>query len=313
MRLPRREDVRAYISQPVRGPSTLPIRDRSPDQGLFGPDSVTWRVMREPALILGGGRALLMQAAHPLVAQGAIDHSTYATDPWGRFNRTMEWVTRVTFGTTAEAERATGIVNRLHGRVSGELPGDHATARMRPGRGYTATDPKLLLWVHLSFVDTMLVSHDALVGGLTEADRDDFVDEWRSVGRLLGIPERMLWRTHAAMRRHLGAAIERGEVAPGAGSRLVSRTVLKPPLRSAVLRPAFDAGAFVTVGLLPAAIRRGYQITWSPAHAATHHALCLWLRSTGGALPKRLRVSPVWDFALARSEGRLPQADRLAS
>lgn len=269
--------------------------------------------MREPALILGGGRALLMQAAHPLVAQGAIDHSTYATDPWGRLNRTTEWVTRVVFGTTAEAQRATGIINRLHGRVSGALPGDHATARVRAGRPYTATDPRLLLWVHLSFVDTMLVSHDALVGGLTEADRDAFVDEWRVVGRLLGIPDRLLWRTNAAMRSHLEAAVERGEVAPGAGSRLVSHTMLRPPLPSGVLRPVFDAGAFVTVGLLPARVRRGYGITWTPAHAAAHRALCLWLRATGGALPKRLRVSPVYDFALARTEGRLPTASLLAS
>ncbi|MFN2451433.1 MAG: oxygenase MpaB family protein [Candidatus Dormibacteria bacterium] len=311
--LPSRDDVRALLAQPLLGPRTLPIRDRSPDPGLFGPDSVTWRVMREPALILGGGRALLMQAAHPLVAQGAIDHSTYATDPWGRLNRTTEWVTQVAFGTTAEAERATGFVNRLHSRVSGDLPGAHATRRMRRGRRYSAIDPRLLLWVHLSFVDTMLVAHDALVGGLTPRDRDAFVEEWRPVGRLLGIPERLLWRTQGAMRSHLLGAIDGGEVAPGAGSRLVARTVLRPPLPSGVLRPAFDAGAFVSVGLLPAAVRRGYGITWTPAHAATHRALCLWLRTTGGALPGRLKRSPVWDFAVRRSEGRLAGLAVLAS
>src|SRR5260370_42067285 len=87
-------------------PRRLPIADPSPAPGLFGPASVTWRVMREPLLILGGGRALLMQAAHPLVAQGAIEHSGYAGDPFGRLERPLVWVTAVPFGPTAEARAA---------------------------------------------------------------------------------------------------------------------------------------------------------------------------------------------------------------
>src|SRR5207302_5178302 len=86
-----------YSTRPV------PLLDRTQDPGLFGPDSVTWRVMREPLLILSAGRALLMQAANPLVAQGAIDHSSYQEDPYGRLERTVEWVTVVCFGTTSEA------------------------------------------------------------------------------------------------------------------------------------------------------------------------------------------------------------------
>jgi len=108
----------------------LPIADTAADPGLFGPGSVTWRVMAEPVLMLGAGRALLMQAAHPLVAEGAIEHSTYASDPYGRLERTVEWVTAVCFGTTAEARRACRVVNRLHAEVEGaageiiDLPAD---------------------------------------------------------------------------------------------------------------------------------------------------------------------------------------------
>src|SRR5207253_1125127 len=80
------------------------------------------RVMREPLLILGAGRALLMQAANPLVAQGALDHSGFDRDPYGRLERTIEWVTLVSFGTTAEAGRASAQVNALHRRVVGRLP-----------------------------------------------------------------------------------------------------------------------------------------------------------------------------------------------
>ena len=92
----------------------MPLRDPAQDPGLFGPDSVTWLVMREPRLLLAAGRALLLQAANPLVAQGAIEHSTYRTDPYGRLERTVRWVTVVCFGTTQEAERISGRVNGLH-------------------------------------------------------------------------------------------------------------------------------------------------------------------------------------------------------
>jgi uncharacterized protein (DUF2236 family) len=123
----------------------LPIQDIDPDPGLFGPGSVTWRVLKEPLLILVGGRALLMQAAHPHVAQGAIDHSAYADDPFGRLMRTYEWGGTVAFGTTAEARRATAGVNRLHQKVVGTLPKAHGTRRVKGGSAYTARDEDLLL------------------------------------------------------------------------------------------------------------------------------------------------------------------------
>ena len=136
MRIPGSADLASAIRTLMpSGQRALPIRDPAPDAGLFGPGSVTWRVMAEPVLMLGAGRALLMQAAHPLVAEGAIEHSTYATDPYGRFERTVEWVTVVCFGTTAEARRACRHVNRLHGAVEGRLR--HALtapARCRAGR-----------------------------------------------------------------------------------------------------------------------------------------------------------------------------------
>ena len=312
--IPTRRDVEALLVRPLPfgGNRPLPLRDPTPDPGLFGPDSVTWRVMREPLLILGGGRALLMQAANPLVAQGAIDFSAYADDPFGRLMRTVRWVTMVTFGTRAEAEEASAVVNRMHLRVSGTLPPDHATSRQHGGRTYTALDGDLLRWVHASFVDTMLTTHDALVGGLSEAERTQFVREWDAVADVMHVPKRLLWRSHGALRDYVDAQVKRGVALPGAGSRLVSRTVLRPPLPSPWLRPGWDVVAFTTVGLLPAAVRRGYGITWTPAHTAAHRALCLSLRRARPLLPHRLLVSPVHELAVARVEGRMAGAGRVA-
>jgi len=306
MRLPSPARIRALLYSPLPYEGRpLPIAERDPDPGLFGPGSITWEVLKEPLLVLGSGRGLLLQAAHPLVAQGAIEHSAYASDPFGRFQRTLAWVTVVAFGTTAEARAAVEQVNRIHHGLEGRLPAAHATPRVPAGTPYSALDPELLRWVFATLIDTLLVTHDALVGGLDEADRDRFVDEWRSVARMLHVPARLLWRDHGALRAYLERSISRRDVAPGPGSRLVARTILHPPLPSPALRPLWDLVAFTTVGLLPGEVRRSYGMPWSPAHDAAHCALRLWLRGVHPVLPRRLRISPVYDFAGARAAARL--------
>ena len=285
---------------------SFPLRDRTPDPGLFGPDSVTWVVMREPRLLLAAGRALLMQAANPLVAQGAIEHSTYRSDPYGRLERTVRWVTVVCFGTTREAERVSGRVSSLHRPVSGLLPAANGTSRVPAGTAYSASDPALLRWVHASFVNSMLVAHDALVGGLGTAERDTFVREWDAVARLMGLPSAQCWPDVAALRRYVDDEVLRGQAQPGAGSLEVAQTVLHPPVKSPLLRPGTDTLAFIATGLLPPSLRRGYGLTWTPAHSAAFAGLTRSTRLATGVLSRRLRISPVYDVALARSERRWP-------
>jgi uncharacterized protein (DUF2236 family) len=267
--------------------------------------------MREPRLLLAAGRALLLQAANPLVAQGAIEHSTYKSDPYGRLERTVRWVTVVCFGTTMEAERISGRVNGLHRPVLGNLPAANSTTRVAAGTRYSASDPGLLRWVHASFVDTMLVAHDALVGGLSKKERDTFVREWDAVGRLMGLSPGQTWPDAAALRRYVDKEVRSGQALPGAGSLEVAETVLHPPVSSRALRPGMDLLAFVATGLLPSELRRGYRLQWTPAHAAGFAALTRSVRLAAPGMPRRLRISPVYDLALARAEGRWP-ADRAA-
>ena len=308
IRVPAPHDLSVLLrrSFPFLQPRPVPLRDRDPDPGLFGPRSVTWKVMAEPLLILAGGRALLLQAANPLVAQGAIDHSTYAGDPFGRLERTIHWVTMCSFGTTAEAEEAARVVNRLHHGVRGRMPGRGATPAAPRGTGYSGMDPQLLRWVHATFVDTMLTGHDAFVGGLTETERDRFVVEWHRVAALMGVPSRLLWNSRAELGEYIASEIGSGRVMPGAGSREVSRVILTPPLPNPALIPLWQVMSFAMLGLLPAPVRRGYQVRWTPGHSAAHRALCLWLRGARWSLPRRLRVSLVHDRAMLRVEGRWP-------
>ncbi len=304
-KVPSRSDMLWMLAAGLPPPGPFPISDTSLDPGLFGPSSVTWRVMREPMLLLGASRALLMQVAHPLVAQGALDHSDFTSDPVGRFQRTVAWVTSVVFGTSEEALAATREVNRMHRRVQGTLPEEHSTAAWGSGSAYQANDRDLILWVHASLVDAMLDTHDKMIGGLSDRQRDRFVREWDAVVQIMGLPEGSGWTSVAAMRGWIDSQIEAGVALPGAGSRRVADVILVPRLGLQGPRGLAELTGFITAGLLPEVVRRHYRIRWTPIHQAAHQALRLWLRSTKALLPRAIRVSPVYEFAVARAAGEL--------
>jgi uncharacterized protein (DUF2236 family) len=215
--------------------------------------------MREPLLIMGAARALLMQSAHPLIAQGALDHSDFASDPIGRFQRTAGWVTTVVFGTSDEAQAATRSVNQLHRRVSGELPKEHAVAAWAPGAAYRAQDRDLLLWVHASLIDSMLVTHRTVIGNLRPDVGDRYVREWDVIARLMGLPEGSTWESETGMRNWINRQIRQGIALPGEGSRRVARVILGPGITGPALAKVTN---LVTAGMLPNRLRREFEIRW---------------------------------------------------
>ncbi|HVL91115.1 MAG TPA: oxygenase MpaB family protein, partial [Actinomycetota bacterium] len=118
------------------------------DPGFFGPDSVSWQVHRETTVLFGGARALLMQAAHPLVIAGASATGFYERNPWARLMRTLHLTYAITFASKDEALAAAERINDVHRRVHGVDP--------ITGKHYDALDPELLLWVHAVLVDSAL-------------------------------------------------------------------------------------------------------------------------------------------------------------
>src|SRR5712664_3069548 len=131
--------------------------------GLFEEDSITRRVNRENILLLGGGRALLMQLAHPKVAAGVDDHSDFRTRPVRRLRRTVLMTMAIVFAEREPALAAPRAANQVHARVRGEE--------------YRALDPDLLLWVHATLVDSALVTYETFVQRLAVSDREDFYQE----------------------------------------------------------------------------------------------------------------------------------------
>lgn len=149
------------------------------DPGLFGPDSMTWRIHGDgPSMMIGGVAALMLQTLHPLVMAGVEDHSNYKEDPLGRLQRTGEFVGAVTFGGTPAAEQAINIVKMVHRRVVGTAP---------DGRAYDANDPDLLCWVHTTEYAMFLRSYQLHAAHpLTRAQQDQYLAEVAEVAYRLG-------------------------------------------------------------------------------------------------------------------------------
>ena len=124
------------------------------DPGLYGPGSAAWRLNREATLLLGAGpRALLMQLAHPLVAEGVAQHSNFRANPWQRLRATLRSYLTIVYGDTRQARAEIGRLNRFHREVEG--PVQDPTARRAFGSAYSARDPDLSLWVHATLIDAL--------------------------------------------------------------------------------------------------------------------------------------------------------------
>ncbi len=148
------------------------------DLGLFGPESAIWYVHAEAAMLIGGLRALMLQTLHPLAMAGVADHSDYREDPWGRLRRTSRFVGATTYGSTATVERSIATVRRVHERVVGTAP---------DGRAYSANDPHLMLWVHVTEVDSFLRAVDRFGElELDDARRDQYVADMAEIAQRLG-------------------------------------------------------------------------------------------------------------------------------
>jgi uncharacterized protein (DUF2236 family) len=249
--------------------------------GLFGPGSVSWRVDRELVVLAGGSCALLLQAAHPVVAAGVSQHSTYATDPFGRLMRTLTSSFDVVFGTTSEAEATIRRVNAIHAAVRGRRP---------DGSPYSALDPEALLWVHATLVDTALRVYGRFVRPLSEADEQTYHDEAAEVAARLGVVPDDLPPSIAGLRAWMDEMVADGRVRVTPEARRIARTVLYP--LPWVPRLAWDAAHLVSIATLRPEIRRQYGIGWSIEREAGMGRIATLSRRTIRVLPSVLRHAP---------------------
>jgi uncharacterized protein (DUF2236 family) len=234
-------------------------------RGYFTPASAIWQIARESILMLGGGYALLMQAAHPLVAAGIVAHSAFRENPWRRLTGTMSAIYTVVYGTRAEADRAAARVQAIHAGVQGSIPAQRGV--YPAGTRYAAAEPQLLMWVHGTLVDTALVMHETFVRPLAELERQAFYEDMKVLAQLFGTPASVIPGSFGDFQAYQREQLESGEIVVTDAARDVAEAILRPPVTIA-LRPAIEALGLLTAGLLPESVREQYELPWDRARAA---------------------------------------------
>jgi uncharacterized protein (DUF2236 family) len=225
--------------------------------GPVRPGSLAWRVGSEGALLLGGGRALILQVAEPRVAAGVAEFSDYRRAPWRRLYRTIDVSTRIVFGDVLSSRQAADELRKRHEGVRG---------RDDRGRRYRALDPELLLWVHATLIDTSLLVYDRCVRKLSEGERFLYYREMKPVGELYGIPEKRQPGDWRAFRDYFDEMVDSG-LRVTETTRDVADAVLNPelplPARLPAI-PAVEAIRLLTVGTLPPSLRDQLGLEWGP-------------------------------------------------
>jgi uncharacterized protein (DUF2236 family) len=232
-------------------------------EGVFADDAIIRRVYREHVMVLAGPRALLMQAAHPVAFEGFYAQTASKDEPYERLHRTAQLVDLVVFGPRAEAERATRRVRAMHRRVRGELP--EPAGRFPAGTPYAADDPELLLWILATLVDSGLAVYQRYVRALSPGERESLWQDYRLFGRMFGLPDDAMPATFAGFERYMRRMIHGDDLHVTDAARDVAKEIVMHPPVPFPARPLVEAVNFVTVGLLPAPIRRQYGFSWDPA------------------------------------------------
>lgn len=260
------------------------------DGSYFGPESVTWKIASEAILNIGGARAVLMQLAHPLVATGVSAHSRYMSDPFGRAENTFLLGHMLTFGSRQTAQQAARTINRLHKHVYGTLPvqaGDFAA-----GQGYQAWNPELLLWVHATLIDTILLMYPLFVGPLNHDEQEQYYQESKGAARLLGLTPANMPATVDDLRRYVVDMIQSNQLAATPQARQLARRVLFPST-SELLRPLMLLNLSITCALLPAPIRELYDLEWGSRRQQAFQLSAIGIRMLMPHLPTALHILPL--------------------
>jgi uncharacterized protein (DUF2236 family) len=230
------------------------------DAGLFSQESVIRRIDREALSLLGGGRAILLQLAHPLVAAAVADYSGFQADPLARLFRTLDLMHTLVSGNRQQAHAAAQRFCSMHEGMQGQLPQDAGC--FPAGTSYSAADPHLKLWVYATLVDTSLFTYQRFVTPLSPDECNSYYADTLVLARLLGIPDGILPPTLEAFHSYMDTMLAGDRLAVANTARRLAWRVLDPDVGFAQYACA-GLLRFVTAGLLPKRFRAAYRLRWS--------------------------------------------------
>jgi uncharacterized protein (DUF2236 family) len=252
------------------------------------PESASWRINGERAVVLGWPSAILMQFAHPLIAAGVAEHSSFRQNrlaPLVRLHGTIRAMLGMTFGDEPTAAAAAHRINTIHDRVTGTLR--EPAGRIPAGTPYSAHDPELLAWVQLTLLDTMPRTYELLVGPLAPAEKDAYCLESRGGAERLGLPARMVPATFEEVSIAVSTRLTDGSLVVTDTARTMARDILTPGTPAPW--PLRRLHRLITLGLLPPELRDAYGLSWSVRDEASLARWSASLRRASAYTPATLR------------------------
>jgi uncharacterized protein (DUF2236 family) len=253
--------------------------------------TVARKINREIVVLIGWGRAILLQLAHPLIAAAINDASSFhggAGSYARRAHQTISAMLDLTFGTDADARRIVDRINGIHDRIHGQL--GSATGIFPAGTPYSARDSRLLVWVHATLVESLILTYERLVGPLTAEEKDEYAADSAWLARELGAPADAVPSDAAGVAAFMEQARLRGEIVVGDDARRMAAALLSPNI--VVAAPAFWVSGLITVGLLPDDLRRAYRFEWSERRARHFERVTALVRGSRRLLPAVCREWP---------------------
>lgn len=269
------------------------------EAGVFGPESMTWRINRESALFLGAARAMLLQVAHPWVAAALADHSKVLDRPIKRFHNTFRVVFTLVFGGLDQALNAARHLHALHNRIRGRMRED--VAGYRSGSRYEANEMAALRWVYATLIETAVLAYECVMPPLTAAERERYYGETKMLAALFGISPEALpehWDGFLAYNRAMHASDALGV---SGGARSMAQNLLN------------GAGSWIhlpywyrslTAAWTPARFREEFGLAFGPAEQRAANRALRLLPVVYRRMPSAIRFTGPWHEAQARLAGR---------
>ena len=245
------------------------------------------RINAERLLLIAWLRAMLLQFAHPLIAAGVAEYSTFrggTSAAFARLRRTVDAMLSLTYGTDAERQATLDVIRAIHRRVNGTLT--DACACFPAGTRYSAEDPALLTWVHATLIESVVLVYEQLVAPLTAVERDRYCDDAAEVAIALGASFQGVPRSWTALEAYMEERYASGEIAAGQQALTLAEALVSPGgwLSRRLAAPSV---VFVAAGLLPPHVRIQYRFAWNRRRERRFARTMVLLRRMRRALPRR--------------------------
>jgi len=272
--------------------------------GLYGPGSMSWTVNREVAILMGGGRAALLQLAHPFVAHAVDQHSDTPTDPVGRFRRTFENVFGMVFGDLDTVFSAARRVHTIHTRIQGPI--EHDVGPFKQHQRYRALDQDALVWVQATLFDTAVYVFDRIVHPLSMHERCAYYEETRIFASLFGahMPE-----SYPRFVTYMADMLASETITFSRPGRDLARFLLQPP--KPLYAPFTHAYKTLTAGMLNTRLRGELGLHWGHRARLEFNAAWPVLKALHQRTPSRLRFFPDYIEAMHRVQGSTAPRDTM--